>query len=277
MRKHFRRLTTLRPQPRQLFEVRAKNRVRADAILQALQVPDQLGSPQFGQRVNDPVSAPGRLDHPAAAEVSQVLGHLHLWFREDLLKVANAQRPLRQQMEQTQTRPIAEAFVDLDQIHAVDLATRSRLRDVHGFPVYSFAPAAARITDRNAALLLRETIGVLFAELKLDRSICEDRARQRKLRDRAIFVLHFDPQVVVRQDAIAELENLRQGAPIQSVVDIVRHPSLEQAGIRRVMQCAAAIDESLRYMADFGDVKMGWDCVSIRQDKLRERLGVQRE
>jgi hypothetical protein len=40
------------------------------------------------------------------------------------------------------------------------------------------------------------------------------------------------------------------------MVKVVRDPGLEHALVGFIMQSAAAIDEPLRYMADFGDVKM---------------------
>jgi hypothetical protein len=46
-----------------------------------------------------------------------VLGDFHLWLAENVLKMTDAKRRPREQMQDPQTRPIAEALVNLNQIH----------------------------------------------------------------------------------------------------------------------------------------------------------------
>ena len=81
----------------------------------------------------------------------------------------------------------------------------------------------------------------------------------------------------MRQHLLAELKDLRESPGVQPMIDVVRDVSLQQAGIVRVMQFAAAIDEAFRHMPDFGDVEMRRDLVAIRQDETRKRVGMQRE
>jgi hypothetical protein len=46
-----------------------------------------------------------------------VLGNLHLRFLEDFLEVTNAERTLRQDMQDAQPRAVAKTLIDFDQIH----------------------------------------------------------------------------------------------------------------------------------------------------------------
>lgn len=114
---------------------------------------------------------------------------------------------------------------------------------------------------------------MFFAELQLNELALQFRPRDRVLRDHAAIVFDFHFKIVVREHLIPEIENLRERAGIKSMVHVVRDVGLQQASVGRVMQRAAAIDEPLRDMPDFGDVKMRWDLVAIRQSKARERRG----
>jgi hypothetical protein len=50
--------------------------------------------------------------------------------------------------------------------------------------------------------------------------------------------------------------------------------SLKHTGMGGVMQQSAAIDEALRHVADFGDMKMRWNRAAIWKDKARLSDGV---
>jgi hypothetical protein len=47
-----------------------------------------------------------------------MFGNLDLWFTENFLKMADAQRRSCKKMEDAQSRAIAKALIDLDQVHA---------------------------------------------------------------------------------------------------------------------------------------------------------------
>ena len=47
-----------------------------------------------------------------------MFGNLDLWFTENVLKMADAQRRSCEKMEDAQSRAIAKAPIDLDQVHA---------------------------------------------------------------------------------------------------------------------------------------------------------------
>ena len=56
-------------------------------------------------------------DHFPLSQIAEVLGDFHLRLTENFLKVADAERALRQQVQDAQTRPVTKALVDLDQVH----------------------------------------------------------------------------------------------------------------------------------------------------------------
>jgi len=56
-------------------------------------------------------------DHSMLAEIREMLRNLDLRGAEDVLKMANAKRANREQMQNAQPRFIAQTFVNFDQIH----------------------------------------------------------------------------------------------------------------------------------------------------------------
>jgi hypothetical protein len=97
---------------------------------------------------------------------------------------------------------------------------------------------------------------VLFAQLNLDVLAAEVSARDRISRHDAAVVFHFDFHCVMRQHLVTELEDLREAAGGETMIVVIGHPGLQRAGVCAVVQLAAAIDEPLRDMADFGDVEV---------------------
>ena len=46
-----------------------------------------------------------------------MLRNLDLWLAENVLKMTDAERRFREQMQNSQPRAIAKALIDLDQVH----------------------------------------------------------------------------------------------------------------------------------------------------------------
>lgn len=101
----------------QSLKIALKDRVGLDAILQALQVRIQFALTFRRQGVDHPVLLVRGLDEATTAQVGQVFGNLNLWLFQDFLKMANAKGRLREQVQDAQARLIAQALVDLDQVH----------------------------------------------------------------------------------------------------------------------------------------------------------------
>ena len=101
---------------------------------------------------------------------------------------------------------------------------------------------------------------MFLAKLQIDMFTRVGRARDRILRDDAAVVLDFHLKPIVRQNPIAELEDLRERPRVQTMIDVISNIRLEQAGVGRVMQPAAAIDESL---GDVSKTSVMWKCAGI--------------
>jgi len=70
-----------------------------------------------GQPVDDPSPVSHSLRHPASAQIAQMARHLGLCRTEDFLDVTHAQRTLEQEMDNAQSRAVAQALVYVDKIH----------------------------------------------------------------------------------------------------------------------------------------------------------------
>jgi hypothetical protein len=104
--------------PRKPSAIGAEDLFLADAVLQAGEVGFEAGRRFLGQAVDHKVSATLGLDHAVALQIAEVLGHLHLGLTQDFLKVANAERPIEEQVQDPESRAIAEALIDLNELHA---------------------------------------------------------------------------------------------------------------------------------------------------------------
>lgn len=69
--------------------------------------------------VNDPSALASGLHHLSFAKIGEVLGDLGLRQLENLLKMADAERALREKVDDPQPDGFAEALVNLDQFHEV--------------------------------------------------------------------------------------------------------------------------------------------------------------
>lgn len=94
-------------------------------------------------------------------------------------------------MEDAQPRPIAEAVVDLDQVHGS-------------------AAAAWRAARVDPALFLRQTIGVFLAQLQVEMLAREARCGEGILRRHAAIVMHLHLNIFARQHRFAEIGNFRE-------------------------------------------------------------------
>ncbi len=93
------------------------------------------------------------------------------------------------------------------------------------------------------------------------------------LRNDTAIVFDRDFELVVRQNALAELEDLRQPAGGQPMIRVAADVGLENDGFASPDD-AAAIDEALYDVTDFGDVSMGRDLVAAGKNKTRKRIGI---
>ncbi len=108
-----------------------------------------------------------------------------------------------------------------------------------------------------------------FTKLKVD-EVTRDRCiHDRILRHDAAIVLDLNFQVITRKNLRAEIEDLREGPGRQPMIEIIAKPGLKQADLGPVVHNAAAIDEALRDVSDFRDMKMRRDLIAIGQVETR--------
>src|SRR5947207_10867204 len=110
-------LATILPEKSEVSEIAGKHLVRSRAILKALQVLLKFGWPFPREGIDHPILIAFDLHHSFLTKISQVLGDLNLGLAEDGLEVTDAERRLCQQLQDSQTRSIAETSIDLDQVH----------------------------------------------------------------------------------------------------------------------------------------------------------------
>ena len=67
-----------------------------------------------GKRIDHPILMPLRIQNSLRLQIAQVLGDLDLSRIEQPLKMADAQRPLREKIHDAKPGLIAKAFVDPD-------------------------------------------------------------------------------------------------------------------------------------------------------------------
>src|SRR5205814_7198792 len=97
--------------------------------------------------------------------ISEVLGNFNLWLAQDRLEMADAQGRVRQQMENPQPRPVAEALIDLNQIHRRQQQAAAVSQQVSVLAVFrrSFARhwvrRLPRITSRCSSARFASVIG----------------------------------------------------------------------------------------------------------------------
>jgi len=101
------------------FQIVAEDRVGLHAVLQTtqLQIKLKLRGPFFRQLVDHPLLVPLRQHQAVRPQVGEVFGNSHLGHFQNALKVADAERPLRQEMKDAKASFIAQAAVDLQKFH----------------------------------------------------------------------------------------------------------------------------------------------------------------
>lgn len=111
----------------------------------------------FGQSVDDEVPLPACFNHFVGTQIRKVLRDFHLWLIQDFLEMTNAERPAREQLQDTQARSIAEALINLNQVHQQRGAVPQQLASV-----FAFRRSRARHWVRLFANLMSKYFRVLF-------------------------------------------------------------------------------------------------------------------
>lgn len=132
---------------------------------------------------------------------------------------------------------------------------------------------AAASSGFDAAHVFGEAIGVLVRESESQVFVHHFGISNGILRDDAIFVFDFYIQVIMRKNALSQVQDGAEFAGAQAVILIVCDPRLKDAR-GNLANRAAAIDELLCDAANFGDVKMRGNGIAVGEDKARELVGI---
>lgn len=113
-------------------------------------------------------------------------------------------------------------------------------------------------------------------KLKFEPVVNRPSRGNRILRDNATIPLHFHLEIVPWQDRPAEIEDVSKAFRLETVIEILGDVSLQDACFA-ITEGAATIDEPLRDVSYFGEVKVRWNRFAARQNETREGRGMRPE
>lgn len=126
--RHFRRgATAVGPggDRREALEITAEHRFSGLRVLQAGEICAQRRGRGLGQRIDAPRALLRDGDERVPPQVGEMARDAGLRDLQDRLEVADAERPLRQQIQQAQAGGVAEAVVEAQQVHAASKTVKS--------------------------------------------------------------------------------------------------------------------------------------------------------
>ena len=121
-----------------------------------------------------------------------------------------------------------------------------------------------------------ETVGVPGYKLKFEPVVNRPSRSDRILRHDATIPLYFHLEIVSRQDRPAEIEDVSKAFRLETVIEILGDVSLQDTRFA-ITEGAATIDELLRDVSHFREVKVRRDLFAARQNKTRESRGMRPE
>jgi hypothetical protein len=124
--------------------------------------------------------------------------------------------------------------------------------------------------------LFREAFGVPGYKLKFEPVVNRPSRGDRILRHDATIPFYFHLEIVPWQDRPAEIEDVSKAFRLETVIEILGDVSLQDACFA-ITEGAATIDELLRDVSHFGQVKVRWNLFAARQNETRERRGMRPE
>ena len=110
---------------------------------------------------------------------------------------------------------------------------------------------------------------MLGRKLKFEAVFNRPSRDNRILRDNATIPLHFHIEILARQDWPAEIEYVSKAFRLETVIEVLRDVSLENARLA-LTEGAATINELLRDVSHLGEVKVRWNLFAVRQNETQE-------
>ena len=99
------------------LEISTESLVARRAVLQTFEIGLEFERGFQGKAINHPGGMPGALNHASLAKIREMLRDLGLRNAQNFLKMADTKRTARQQMDDPQSRGVAEALINLNQLH----------------------------------------------------------------------------------------------------------------------------------------------------------------
>jgi len=99
------------------FEIVLKELLRGNTVLKALEMSLQFRRTVGGKTVDNPSTVTPAFDHSVLAKVGEMLGNPRLADLQNFLKMAHAERPPSQEIDDPEASRVAKALVDLNQFH----------------------------------------------------------------------------------------------------------------------------------------------------------------
>ncbi len=113
-------------------------------------------------------------------------------------------------------------------------------------------------------------------KLKFEPVVNRPSRGDRILRHDATIPLHFHLEIVPWQDWPTEIEDVSKAFRLETVIEILGDVSLQDACFA-ITEGAATIDELLRDVSHFGEVKVRRNLFAARQNETREGRGMRPE
>ena len=113
-------------------------------------------------------------------------------------------------------------------------------------------------------------------KLKFEPVVNRPSRGDRILRHDATIPLYFHLEIVPWQYRSTEIEDVSKAFRLKTVIEILGDVRLQDACFV-ITEGAAAIDELLRDVSYFGEVKVRRDLFAVWQDETRERRGMRAE
>ena len=110
-------------------------------------------------------------------------------------------------------------------------------------------------------------------KLKFEPVVNRPSRGDRILRHDATIPFYFHLEIVPWQDRPAEIEDVSKAFRLETVIEILGDVSLEDACFA-ITEGAATVDELLRDVSHFGEVKVRRDLFATRQSEPREGCGM---
>ena len=172
--------------------------------------------------------------------------------------MTDTKRRFREQMENPEARAVTEALVNANKVHP---------------PLATCCGGAAGLSCFSLGALTWAALRPTAIQYEIEMVACGPSFCDPVLRHDTAIVFNIDLQFRAGQDVLAELQDFGETIGTKPMLTVVADVSL-QNHLFLFAGHSTAIDEIFYDMPNFGDVRLGRDIVTIRQNESRKAIGV---